>query len=636
MRRRSIHCFLNTFVLIACLFFSCTSTTHGQAYFDEDLQCAPDHPVYDWERLNYYEILGFTEEERIRMKMEVSPTEFNKAIRKKYRKQAQQWHPDKIQASASLTQEEINARFAKIAQAYKTLHDPSKRNAYNRFLENCQYLQDRGGGGNSNHHGRQGGRRGGQSSYQQHNSNNYQSNNQYQNHRRQQNQQQNHNNNNAKPSLEQKSRELLMDPMTGTPILRETTYQEFQAEKYYRILVQDFLVESMDAWGNTNYRPMYPEPQVIEEGPLLSENNSKERQRSNPAIGNTLQSGDVLRIEEYLLSQNERYRARLNQGCQLVIETPRNLSGRTPEIKMVWSSNNDMPYSSTTECFLGFAHGLLFIAAGTPESPQQVYWQSTLDTNNGMDPTDEFVARLEDDGKLVVYKVDVFSSLGKRTNQDSDALGTCVYATGPLGCIRLSGLVRDAKELMSSLLQSEFAHDMKEFVQEAKEFVTYLFTTEGDSKDWNLASKLSGIARNVKEFVQSFFHKTDEWNYKENSKYGEYYKDEEEEFHERLLRKAKHLLNKAYVAVPHMVRNAKEFMSSAFESLNSDSGKGRSMKGMNYGRKLFRKLPPNLRIALKTINRKRKSLEKYLDQRTLEFVQDLHGRWKKRQKRSSR
>jgi len=584
---RSIGSFWKVCLFLLCVVSTHTTITSGQ-YFEEDLQsCSPDKVNYEWERLNYYEILGFSSSEL----KKVSKIE-NKAIRKAYRNQAQIWHPDKIKANETLTIDEINARFARVAEAYQTLNDPLKRQAYDQFLKNCHYTQDQGGSAN----GRQGGNGRGHTSYQERRSN-YQSNgyNNRQQYQASQQQayyhQQGFQQRRDPPSSERKTRDMLVDPMTGAPILRETTYQEYRDDNYYRIYVEDYLVESMDAWGNTYYRPLNPYPQIAEEGQLYADERPTD----------TLQSGNVLRMNEFLLSDNERYRARLD-GCQLVIETGGFTSGAAIDydVDIVWQSNNAVP-NSTTKCFLGFARGQLFIAGGSPESySRQVYWQSTINDNNTNEDDDiyygtEYIARLENDGKLVVYKLDAFSSVGG-ASENAAVSGKCIYATGPGGCNRI-------------------ASKISAYVRDAKEYVSSYFQTEGESESES---------------------ESDDWKFQQKNLYENYYEeDNEEEIYEKLLREAKHVLEMARDSFPETIRDIKMFLSSIFESLaeaaNSQEQTFDYKRRNNHGGPLFlQKLPPKVQVALRRINRKRKIIEEFLDRRTFEFVQDVHLRWKRR------
>jgi len=196
---------------IPLLFFLGSNPNHLAWGQSQEPQCKPQEPTqYDWERFNYYELLGLTgddndndnhdsadngtkkKEKKKKKKKRGSNSAgggpsiqelggiSNKEIRKAYRKQAQKYHPDK-QASkkkssgnatntdsknnnnnnsnnkirknnnnnnsknnnnnsiaGSLSIEESNARFAKIAEAYEFLTDETKRKDYDLFLEYCQ------------------------------------------------------------------------------------------------------------------------------------------------------------------------------------------------------------------------------------------------------------------------------------------------------------------------------------------------------------------------------------------------------------------------------------------------------------------------------------------------------------------
>lgn len=146
-------------------------------------ECRPSNPKYDWEVLDYYEILGLKggadevvgtdnghgssstrrtrrrrKEQQDRQKQEDTSNIDSKEVRKAYRRQAQLWHPDKISkknnnsdpttnstAATSgrpiISIEESNARFAKIAEAYEVLSDPDKRQDYDLLLDYCRNQQ---------------------------------------------------------------------------------------------------------------------------------------------------------------------------------------------------------------------------------------------------------------------------------------------------------------------------------------------------------------------------------------------------------------------------------------------------------------------------------------------------------------
>lgn len=69
---------------------------------------------------NYYQILG------------VLRTASQKEIKKAYRKQALEWHPDKHNEKTEEERETINKKFRLIAESYEILSDEEKRERYDR------------------------------------------------------------------------------------------------------------------------------------------------------------------------------------------------------------------------------------------------------------------------------------------------------------------------------------------------------------------------------------------------------------------------------------------------------------------------------------------------------------------------
>lgn len=153
-------------LFLFCLFVSNTCLDYVQGQFQEtqEPQCKPQEPTkYDWERFNYYQLLGLTDDKNAKTHKNKNKSKNKKGqstntnsqgisakeIRKAYRKQAQKYHPDKqasknksndkqnSNSSKPLSMEESNARFAKIAEAYEFLLDESKRKDYDLFLEYC-------------------------------------------------------------------------------------------------------------------------------------------------------------------------------------------------------------------------------------------------------------------------------------------------------------------------------------------------------------------------------------------------------------------------------------------------------------------------------------------------------------------
>lgn len=80
--------------------------------------------TYEWDNWDYYEILG----------LDRNAEYSEKEIKKAYRKQAQQWHPDKADNNKSnkTTKQESNDRFARIAEAYQVL--TKEKQEYDKFL----------------------------------------------------------------------------------------------------------------------------------------------------------------------------------------------------------------------------------------------------------------------------------------------------------------------------------------------------------------------------------------------------------------------------------------------------------------------------------------------------------------------
>jgi curved DNA-binding protein CbpA len=99
---------------------------------------------YEWQDLNYYEILGLeSPPEDGSSSSASSSSTSSKDIRKAYRRQAQQWHPDKLigKKEQNITVQESNSRFARIAEAYQVLSNDDTRDEYNRYLRQYQQQQ---------------------------------------------------------------------------------------------------------------------------------------------------------------------------------------------------------------------------------------------------------------------------------------------------------------------------------------------------------------------------------------------------------------------------------------------------------------------------------------------------------------
>jgi curved DNA-binding protein CbpA len=439
----------------------CSSLARAQYFEEHQLSCSADNVSYGWERLNYYEVLGFSDSLQAHEGLD------SKSIRSAYRRQAQSWHPDKVKPNATLPIEEINGRFAQISQAYQTLTDPHKRQAYDQFLKDCEYNKRRQRPRRPPSHGSD--RSDSTSSYYDQHQQRRQS---YQNHNQ-------HSNNNrprhqSKPTSVRQERDMFYDPLTGAPIMRETIYEEYGRANYYCIKIQDYLIQSMDSWGNTYYQPLYPRPRVVEEGPIhhqtghpynghsnQQEPNSRYEEKLFQSGPSALEDGDVVTSGTMLVSENQRYRARVD-NCRLVIETRQKSAHNDPtpqvEIEVLWKSNNEMPlYGGKADCFLAFDGGGLILAVDSPQFPTgEILWLSGVPDYYGEDASFLFSdhtyrAKLEDDGKLVVYRK------APTSNFDEPI---CVWATGPLGCVRtvsrLLHMVRVGRDRLGPTLQHLF------------------------------------------------------------------------------------------------------------------------------------------------------------------------------------
>lgn len=85
----------------------------------------------EWEEWDYYSILGIKNDTNVKNAAE---------IRKAYRNQAKRFHPDKIRTNNTntTTNDQVNARFARLAEAYQVLSDPDKRREYDLYLHQQQ------------------------------------------------------------------------------------------------------------------------------------------------------------------------------------------------------------------------------------------------------------------------------------------------------------------------------------------------------------------------------------------------------------------------------------------------------------------------------------------------------------------
>jgi len=451
-----------------------------------EILCTPNNVQYEWERWNYYEILGLTRpttSDATTTTMTTATTTTTtttidpKTIRKAYRKQAQLWHPDKrptssqqttssnnnngndgvrnnnnnkknkhnsttvtaSSSSSSNNKEEATARFAQIAQAYEVLSDEWKRKEYDLFLQYCDNMAMQE---NDIVDESVVGRRrpqwakvlskidpfalfeeffsfgNGKGRYQDDDEDD-----------------------------EDATWFFDMPPQNSDPI-RITKYQEefrkpnsssgggrgggsssieefvrvSQMEEYapdasgryyYRVVSQEFIKQIDPYTGNVILTPVTT--------PYLREEGHEKKKPSALPRQSLLFPGDVFTSSSPLLvSPNRRYYAGLSQECEFVIMAENTFGDDTP----VWSSESSFP--SPDHCFLTLRGPHLVIALGRPEMPHQILWYSestttddesppgprggysTSDKNNNermFSSPSTYLAQLENDGSLVVYKV---------------------------------------------------------------------------------------------------------------------------------------------------------------------------------------------------------------------------------------
>ena len=307
---------------------------------------------YDWERLNYYQILGLAEssyDEGAAFRMDYNQTEIKRA----YRRQAQQHHPDKQKqkngddGSSASRVEEVNARFAKIAEAYEVLSDKEKKMEYDLVLQSQSQQRRRRRSGSEMHTGRDSDWRAydsysdpyslfnqmfgstfdefqhqrGYEDYFSHNTYGHH----YQNHNDRRRRQ------NSRPMDVSEWQEVLYDPDSDREILR-VFRKELFADGYYWIVSQDFVQDYYD-----NIIPA-SEPLLYDEGYVREHNyqhhhesrqgQSKQKRKSNRGRtqdGDILREGDIMYPmsnnydDNILWSSSGEYYAALSPSCELFV-----------------------------------------------------------------------------------------------------------------------------------------------------------------------------------------------------------------------------------------------------------------------------------------------------------------------------
>jgi len=557
----------------------------------QQLECKilTDEPTkYDWENWSYYQLL------ELKPPKNNKSTELDsKGIRKAYRKQAQIWHPDKHvknnrnssgdskkKKNANTSMEECTARFAKIAEAYEVLSDPQKREEYDLFLKHCrgqdtsqkskwsfrfekfmdpmQVFEEFFFGSSSKQEQQQ------QppekesddafsnffESSSSSSSESYQKNSK----RQSQQQQQKH------PVQSYRHEEYLQDPYTGEEIIRIMQTEEYApidsttGKFFYRTQAQEFK-KTFDPFTGMSYYPV-SEPYILEEGyryPSEKKNfqhqqqqqrssRSKHQQRSSTTTkeGQTiLYPGDVLTPRSTLLvSPNQRYYAGLSPECELLVMADNNGNG---EDDVIWSSQLPKRMQST-RCFATLRGPHLVVGMERPGHSHQVLWFSEAeeeeddlvdnDMLHAQQQHSTYLAQLDNDGSLVVYKVwnvprrqksyslrerawmEAANFVKGQTKADYDVLYSpfsvtyrkCVYATGPLGCFRVARRLYELSLTIYYTIKgfvTKVDNKLDEFMElmlEEDDFVRVL-----QSSLWNNGSSIGTKSARLMRKVMQYF-----------------------------------------------------------------------------------------------------------------------------------
>ena len=433
-----------------------------------------------WQDWNYYQLLNLLPEdyynkqgsskfrlkskrERRKERSQIQP----KDVKKAYRKQAQLWHPDKIQSRknqqanatstngidyASLSVEECNSRFAKVAEAYEVLNNEEKRIDYDSFLLDAEDQMERDhdklqksqpesatasdqffqatntffqdfftdpmstfeefffGKGDGDDQGND-------SSFMENIFDSFYA-----------GSQRNHEDNqhyNRQPDRTSETTQVKYDPRFGTEVLRVLQREEFDqpqdSQIYFRVIGQEFIEEFDPFYGRSlGYQPI-TEPTIVEEGylPYREQRRKPESfnsQRRKEPKHRTPLSITSHRLEKYefitpksihLHSTNGEYYAGLTPECELVIMHD---EGPFEEDIEIWGSNTFVPPQHRAGCALAMYGARVTIIVGNVENPTTVLWTSPppppIVPGSPFDGEEiiDFYCSLDDDGSLTVYR----------------------------------------------------------------------------------------------------------------------------------------------------------------------------------------------------------------------------------------
>lgn len=402
---------INKSWLLGCMMFSIMSTG---AEHERHCGAQSDTITYDWEKIDFYDMLGLpsaqSKASRQKRKTERQKST-SKDVRRAYRRQAQLYHPDKKNDTISV--EESNVRFARIAEAYEVLGNQTKRSNYDLWLLDCEdYLHQ---GPSSNQQANHGSERWSMFErakdprrvfeeffYGSSESKNGDFFNMFQS--------------TLKPVRVHEHKELLYDNY-GNKIIRVFQTEEYTADHdgtfFYRIVVQDY-AERYDRFHGWVYEPI-SQPFVTDEGYRHeSVDRSDGNSHSHSHKKDTLHLGEILTPDSPVLSsKNARYYAGITQDCELVIMSDSTL----PDMDnfLMWSSKTSLPnIYKAGSCFLSLRGPHLVLSVGDPNRPGVILWHSDVPESiirdearlkESGDSVPVYYARLDDDGSLSVYMV---------------------------------------------------------------------------------------------------------------------------------------------------------------------------------------------------------------------------------------
>jgi curved DNA-binding protein CbpA len=431
--------------------------------------------TYEWEHWDHYKILGLDRN-----------VEYNeKEIKKAYRKQAQQWHPDKLVGDNTTTTQEGNDRFARVAEAYQVLSkekqeydnylrqrdqqthndfsrtpsaDSAEDTAWHPFHEPIDpwaIFQDFFSDFYSSGYARS------ESYYQPSYLNDAFGTQSFQEGSR-------------SPDRFAEEEEFLMDQY-GQRILRKIETASYFDESlgFMHTVAQDYVRQQDFYTGGFIYQPLHIAPVVLQEDVFALEGDSSRTENESGYIPQFMDPSslwpDVSLVRGSTMRRGSHY-VQLSADCDLISYRKIN---DDDDPQLIWSLRESVrvhPYFGDCRLELQASQLFLYTAA---ENEGYVVWVSEPDFERDRRPS-KYVARLDTDGALAVYRIQapdirhpqlskiwkktilepmpssILSIafefmwsllLGKRIRRNSSGdvtFETCIVAIGsPFGCLRV-------------------------------------------------------------------------------------------------------------------------------------------------------------------------------------------------------